>query len=232
MWTMTLWQQLNDKLAAAGIASVCRITGDITMVGISSNDIQNVLLPDGCYPMKVADFCDYTKSGSTPSRKNNAYWIDASVPWLKSGEVDNNVTVSTEELINKIAVSQTATKLLPRGTVLMAMYGVTAGKVGYLDIDSCTNQAICGMFCSNPDKAAFLYYSLLRDQEEISRLANGGAQNNLSKELIDNTFIVVPSIEIIEGSGLRALLDLTRSNYVEINLLEDARTALLSSLSR
>ncbi|NHM16632.1 restriction endonuclease subunit S [Eggerthellaceae bacterium zg-887] len=225
-------QQLNDKLAAAGVASVRRATGDITMIGMSLNDVHDVIMPVGCYPAKVADFCDYTKSGSTPSRKNNAYWVDASVPWLKSGEVDNNVTVSTEERINEVAVSQTATKLLPRGTVLMAMYGVTAGKVGYLDIDSCTNQAICGMFCSDPDKAAFLYYSLLRDQEEISRLANGGAQNNLSKELIDNTFIVVPETSVIVRAGFRALLDSTRANYGEITLLENVRSVLLSSLSR
>lgn len=199
---------------------------------MNASDVDNAILPNDRSAVRIRDYCNYTKSGSTPSRKNNEYWLGGTIPWLKSGEVDNNVSIFTEEYVTELAVAKTATKLLPRGTVLMAMYGVTAGKVGLLDIDACTNQAICGMYCNNPDRAAYLYFALLRDQDAISRLANGGAQNNLSKELIDNTYILVPDDNTLCHVGVKPILDLIRANYHEIAALESLKEALLGILGR
>ena len=66
----------------------------------------------------------------------------------------------------------------------MAMYGATASQVAYLDCDTTTNQACCNMLTSSFDEAAYLYFHCLYQQENIKRLANGGAQENLSQELI------------------------------------------------
>ena len=223
-------RRLNDKLAALGITQVDNLVQGLSLTGDSNTSSQDIDLPNGFVVQTVADFCEFTKSGSTPRRTEAAFWENGRIPWLKSGEVDNNVSVRTEEMITEEALSKSSTKLLPAGTVLMAMYGVTAGKVGFLSIEACTNQAICGMFCRDAASAAFLYFYLLRDQDKISRLANGGAQNNLSKELIDGTLLVVPSIEQIEASGLDAILDLISHNYREIDLLSQTREELLGSL--
>ena len=107
--------------------------------------MDRLTLPDDFEIQTVSEFCGETKSGSTPSRANNKYWEYGTIPWVKSGEVHNNITLQTEEYITPLGLSESSTKLLPKDTVLMAMYGVTAGEVGYLAIEATTNQAICGM---------------------------------------------------------------------------------------
>ena len=150
----------------------------------------------------VSEFCVETKSGSTPSRTNKEYWENGTIPWVKSGEVHNNITLQTEEYITPLGLTESSTKLLPKDTVLMAMYGVTAGEVGYLAIEATTNQAICGMICHSKAEAAYLYFSLIQNQAAISRLSNGGAQDNLSKNFIDNIKLVVPPSDFIEKMNL------------------------------
>ena len=76
--------------------------------------------------------------------------------------------------------------VLPKGTVLMSMYGVNAGDIGILKIEASTNQACCGMICKNAMQSAYLYYHLLHNQEYISSQSIGGAQENLSKNYIEN----------------------------------------------
>ena len=113
----------------------------------------------------------------------------------------------------------------------MAMYGVTAGEVGYLGIEATTNQAICGMICNSKYEAAYLYFSLIQSQVEISRLSNGGAQDNLSKNFIDNIKLVVPPIEYIKGLNLSAIIEQMTLNYKEIALLQELQAVSLSQIS-
>lgn len=169
--------------------------------------MDRLTLPDDFEIQTVSEFCGETKSGSTPSRANNKYWEYGTIPWVKSGEVHNNITLQTEEYITPLGLSESSTKLLPKDTVLMAMYGVTAGEVGYLAIEATTNQAICGMICNSKADAAYLYFSLIQSQAAISRLSNGGAQDNLSKNFIDNIKIVVPPSEFIEKLNLFAIIE-------------------------
>lgn len=113
----------------------------------------------------------------------------------------------------------------------MAMYGVTAGEVGYLAIEATTNQAICGMICNSKADAAYLYFLLIQSQAAISRLSNGGAQDNLSKNFIDNIKIVVPPSEFIEKLNLFAIIEQMTLNTKEIALLEELQSAALAQLS-
>lgn len=113
----------------------------------------------------------------------------------------------------------------------MAMYGVTAGEVGYLAIKATTNQAICGMICRSKDEAAYLYFSLIQSQDSISRLSNGGAQDNLSKNFIDNIKMVVPPSEFIEKMNLAAIIEQMSLNTKEIALLEELQSMELAQLS-
>lgn len=193
--------------------------------------MDRLTLPDDFEIQTVAEFCGETKSGSTPSRANNKYWEYGTIPWVKSGEVHNNITLQTEEYITPLGLSESSTKLLPKDTVLMAMYGVTAGEVGYLAIEATTNQAICGMICNSKADAAYLYFSLIQSQAAISRLSNGGAQDNLSKNFIDNIKIVVPPSEFIEKLNLFAIIEQMTLNTKEIALLEELQSAALAQLS-
>lgn len=145
-------------------------------------DVEN--LPEGWRMGTIGEFCKETKSGGTPNRSNPKYWDKHHYRWLKSGEVANNIIFDTEEYISREGLKGSSAKIIPSGTVVMAMYGATASQVTYLDCDTTTNQACCNMLTATFEEAAYLYFYCLYQQENIKRLANGGAQENLSQELI------------------------------------------------
>ena len=226
-----LKRKINDNLVAAGTASIQKNVGRGALINLTEAEMDKLTLPDDFEIQTVSEFCGETKSGSTPSRANNKYWENGTIPWVKSGEVHNNITLQTEEYITPLGLSESSTKLLPKDTVLMAMYGVTAGEVGYLAIEATTNQAICGMICNSKADAAYLYFSLIQSQAAISRLSNGGAQDNLSKNFIDNIKIVVPPSDFIEKLNLTAIVEQMTLNTKEIALLEELQSAALAQLS-
>lgn len=228
---IALKKQINDNLAAVGTASIQKNVGRGALINLTEAEMDRLTLPDDFEIQTVSEFCGETKSGSTPSRANNKYWEYGTIPWVKSGEIHNNITLQTEEYITPLGLSESSTKLLPKDTVLMAMYGVTAGEVGYLAIEATTNQAICGMICNSKADAAYLYFSLIQSQAAISRLSNGGAQDNLSKNFIDNIKIVVPPSEFIEKLNLSAIIEQMTLNTKEIALLEELQSAALAQLS-
>ena len=228
---IALKQKINDNLVAVGTASIQKNVGRGALINLTEPEMDRLTLPDDFEIQTVSEFCRETKSGSTPSRTNNEYWENGTISWVKSGEVHNNITLQTEEYITPLGLSESSTKLLPKDTVLMAMYGVTAGEVGYLAIEATTNQAICGMICNSKADAAYLYFSLIKSQAAISRLSNGGAQDNLSKNFIDNIKIVVPSSEFIEELNLAAIVEQMTLNTKEIALLEELQATALAQLS-
>jgi len=228
---IALKQQINDNLVDIGVSSIQKNIGRGALINLTEFEMDNIVLPEGFTIKTVAEFCDETKSGSTPSRTTNEYWENATIPWVKSGEVHNNITLQTEEYITEAGLAGSSTKLLPKDTVLMAMYGVTAGEVGYLGIEATTNQAICGMICNSKAEAAYLYFTLIQCQAEISRLSNGGAQDNLSKNFIDNIKLVVPPIEFIKRLNLSALIEQMTLNYREITLLQELQAVSLAQIS-
>lgn len=228
---IALKQKINDNLVAVGTASIQKNVGRGALINLTEAEMDSLIFPEDFKIKTVSEFCAETKSGSTPSRTNNEYWENGTISWVKSGEVHNNITLQTEEYITSLGLSESSTKLLPKDTVLMAMYGVTAGEVGYLAIEATTNQAICGMICRSKAEAAYLYFSLIQSQAAISRLSNGGAQDNLSKNFIDNIKIVVPPSEFIEKLNLAAIVEQMTLNTKGITLLEELQATVLAQLS-
>lgn len=228
---IALKQKINDNLVAVGTASIQKNVGRGALINLTEAEMDSLIFPEDFKIKTVSEFCAETKSGSTPSRTNNEYWENGTISWVKSGEVHNNITLQTEEYITSLGLSESSTKLLPKDTVLMAMYGVTAGEVGYLAIEATTNQAICGMICRSKAEAAYLYFSLIQSQAAINRLSNGGAQDNLSKNFIDNIKIVVPPSEFIEKLNLAAIVEQMTLNTKEITLLEELQATVLAQLS-
>ena len=225
-----LKQKINDNLVAVGMASIQKNVGRCALINLTEAEMDSLTLPDNFKVQTISEFCADTKSGSTPSRTNNEYWDNGTIPWIKSGEVHNNITLQTEEHITHLGLNESSTKLLPKDTVLMAMYGVTAGEVGYLAIEATTNQAICGMNCHSKADAAYLYFTLIQSQAAISRLSNGGAQDNLNKNFIDNIKIVVPPSGFIEKLNLATIIEQMTLNTKEMVLLEELQSTVLAQL--
>lgn len=133
-----------------------------------------------------------TTSGGTPSRSNKNYY-DGNILWVKSGELNDNYIIDTEEKITDEAIRNSSAKLFPVGTVLIAMYGATVGKTAILKHEATTNQAICGIMPNhNLFNNEFLRFQLVYRREEFLKQRYGGAQPNISQTIIKNFDIFLP----------------------------------------
>ena len=131
-------------------------------------------------------------SGATPSRTNKEYY-DGNIPWLKTGDLNDGIITNIPEKITELALEKTSVRLNPVGSVLIAMYGATIGKLGILNIPATTNQACCAclpILINNN----YLFYFLMSHKESFTKKAEGGAQPNISKEKIISTLFPLPPL--------------------------------------
>jgi len=125
----------------------------------------------------------FTTSGGTPSRRNKEFY-EGSIPWVKSGELDKGIIYDTEEHISEDAVKSSSAKIFPEGTLLIALYGATIGKLAFLGVEAATNQAICGIFKSQVIESKYLYNFLLNRRQKLISQGTGGAQPNISQTIL------------------------------------------------
>ena len=142
--------------------------------------------------MKLGEIGDW-QSGSTPSRSNKDYF-NGNILWLKTGDLKDNYIYEIPEKITEKALIETSLKVNPIGSVLIAMYGATIGKVGILTQPATTNQACCA--CSNFKGISnlYLFYLLIAYRDYFIQLGEGGAQPNISKIKITSTYIPLPPL--------------------------------------
>lgn len=154
-------------------------------------------IPEGWEVKKIKDVAK-TGSGGTPKSTEKAYYENGTIPWINSGELNNAFIVSTENFISELGMNSSSAKLFPANTILMAMYGATAGKTSIISFEATTNQAICAIM---PLKDEIFHYSkfVLDDMYQyLINLSTGSARDNLSQEKIKELNIVIPSDKIIK----------------------------------
>ncbi len=142
---------------------------------------------------KLGEVCK-TTSGGTPSKGHNEYYEGGTIPWLRSGEVNKMYIYDTELFITEEGLQNSSAKWFPENTVVVAMYGATVGQVGILKSKMTTNQAICGIFPNEYFIPTYLYHFLLSKKEEYLKLATGGAQPNISQNIVRDTLVCCPPI--------------------------------------
>lgn len=133
------------------------------------------------------------QSGGTPSRSNKSYY-GGNIPWLKTGDLNDGVITSIPESITEEAVASSSAKINPEGSILIAMYGATIGKLGILTFPATTNQACCACIEYFAITQYYLFYFLLSQRDMFISKGGGGAQPNISKEIIVNTAIPLPPL--------------------------------------
>ena len=133
------------------------------------------------------------QSGGTPSRSNKSYY-GGNIPWLKTGDLNDGLITDIPENITEEAVANSSAKLNPVGSVLIAMYGATIGKLGILTFPATTNQACCACIQYDAVIQDYLFYFLLSQKNEFIAKGGGGAQPNISKEIIVRTMIPIPPL--------------------------------------
>ena len=131
------------------------------------------------------------QAGGTPSRSNKSYY-GGNIPWLKTGDLNDGLITNIPESITEEAVANSSAKINPTGSVLIAMYGATIGKLGILTFPATTNQACCACVEYFAITQYYLFYFLLSHRDVFIAKGGGGAQPNISKEIIVNTAIPLP----------------------------------------
>lgn len=160
------------------------------------------------------------QSGGTPSRSNKTYY-GGNIPWLKTGDLNDGLISDIPESITEEAVANSSAKINPTGSVLIAMYGATIGKLGILTFPATTNQACCACIEFNAITQLYLFYFLLSQRNEFIAKGGGGAQPNISKEIIVNTFIPLPPLSeqqriVMEIEKWFALIDQIEQGKVDL----------------
>ena len=190
--------------------SDCNLSGERYLVAAQK-------LPS--FAMKKIGEIFTTSSGGTPLRSNSEFYVGGAIPWLKSGEVAQGYVYSAEEFITPNGLKNSSAKLFPKNTVLVAMYGATAGQVGLLKFEAATNQAVCGIFPSEQVVPEYLYSVLKSKRDYMISLSSGGAQPNISQKVVRDLEFPLPPLEVqrqivaeIEGyqkiiDGARQVLD-------------------------
>ena len=158
---------------------------------------------------KIYQLCDIS-SGGTPSRSRKEYY-GGDIPWIKTGELQNEVLTDTEEKLTLLGLNNSSAKLYPKGSLIVAMYGATIGKTAKLGVGATTNQACAVLFNidNNQIQTDYLWVYLQSQTDKLKSMAYGGAQPNINAGIVANYEIPIPPLaiqnEIVEHiSVLRA----------------------------
>ena len=188
-------------------------------------------IPDNWVWMTLGEVGTW-QSGGTPSRSNKTYY-GGNIPWLKTGDLNDGLISDIPESITEEAVANSSAKINPAGSVLIAMYGATIGKLGILTFPATTNQACCACIEFNAITQLYLFYFLLSQRNGFIAKGGGGAQPNISKEIIVNTFIPLPPLSeqqriVMEIEKWFALIDQVEQGKADLqNTIKQTKSKIL-----
>lgn len=137
-------------------------------------------------------------TGGTPSTSKAEYWENGNIPWLQSGCCQNCDVNQADKFISQSGYDNSSTQVMPVNTVMIALTGATAGKVGYLNIEACGNQSITGIFPCEELNPRFLFYFLISQRRKILVDCVGGAQAHISQGYVKKIKVPVYSKNIQE----------------------------------
>jgi len=174
-----------------------------------------------------------TSSGGTPKSTNEKYYQNGKIPWLKSGEIRKGRINFFKNYITEEGLKNSSAKLFPMSTILIAMYGVTAGQIGFLQKEAATNQAICGILPNSKYDSTYLYYFFLTQTDKLLKMGSGAAQPNISQEIIKDYDVFIPE-SIPEQTAIAAILTTADKEIEALEkkkaLVEQQKKFLLNNL--
>ena len=151
------------------------------------------------YPLRYIKEFAKCVAGATPSTSVDDYWIDGTIPWMSSGEVNYGHVFETEKKITQRGYDSCSTKLVPAHTVVIALagQGKTRGTAAIVEIELCTNQSICSIICDESMNADYLYTSLKMQYDRIRSMSNGdGGRGGLNLKIIEKIQVISPPIQL------------------------------------
>jgi type I restriction enzyme S subunit len=187
--------------------------------------------PEGWEERPIRENCSRVANGGTPKRDVAEYWNDGDIPWLSSGEVRQKLILETISCITSKGLQESSAKLVDSGSTVVALYGATAGQVSYLARQVTTNQAVCSL-TPKPGFRAYNFLKLASETETLLGMATGSAQQNLSKALVENFFVLVANSAIMNAfeKTVAPWLEKMIANEQESRTLAQTRDLLLPRL--
>ena len=188
-------------------------------------------IPQGWTAAKIKDVAQ-TYSGGTPTSTNSEYYDGGNIPWINSGELNNSIITSTTNYITEEGLKNSSAKLYPQDTILVALYGATAGKVSLLSFEACSNQAVCGVIPPNKIMTTYIRYYLFSLYEHFITLSSGSARDNISQDTIKNTILPIPQEKILKeySDAVAPIISMIIANQKEMENLTKQRDELLPIL--
>lgn len=192
-------------------------------------------VPEGWEVWKLSHGFKNTGSGTTPPSDNDA-WYDGDIPWVTTSELRETVITYTSKKVSQDALQAfSALKVFPAGSLAIAMYGATIGRLGMLGLPATTNQACCVMFGEHALKVHFMFYWFQAFRDQVILMASGGGQPNISQEKIRSVRVACPGLG--EQTAIATHLDretakidrLVEKVETAIERLQEYRTALITA---
>lgn len=175
-----------------------------------------------------------TGSGTTPPSDNDV-WYEGDIPWITTSELRESIIFDTTKKVSENALTTfSALKLFPEGSLVIAMYGATIGRLGILGVPATTNQACCVMYGERVLKARFMFLWFQAFREQVILLASGGGQPNISQDKIRSIRVACPPLpeQTVIADFLHRetgrINTLVAKKRRLIALLGEKRTALIS----
>ena len=190
-------------------------------------------IPDRWKVGKLRDITDAVLGG-TPSTQKNEYWDNGTIPWINSGKVNDFRVYEPTAYITTKALDESAVKLMPKGTVVIAITGATLGQVSRLEIESTANQSVIGLIPHKKFFSAYLFYWMLKNISSIINVATGGAQQHINKNDVNSFELIIPTDDCLKAyfEIANPILEKISGNCFQINTLSNLRDALLPKLMR
>jgi type I restriction enzyme S subunit len=162
-------------------------------------DTPDGLLPEGWSFSTIGSVCSVIRSGSTPSRKSELFWKDGVLDWYTTGELNDGFLLGSKEQISKIALDEARARKFPDGTVFLALYGATIGKLGIAISECSSNQAALGLVADGTRMKRWqLYHTLYAMRDWFISIGQGAAQQNISKEKVSDAKFPLPPQSLVD----------------------------------
>ena len=194
-----LLQKIAEEKAA--LIKEGKIKKDTTKAGASGRALAEITqeeipfeIPENWRWCRLGEIGDWG-AGATPDRGKSEYYKNGTIPWIKTGELNDGIVTTAEEYITELALEKCSLRMNKKNDVLIAMYGATIGKVAIAGFDLTTNQACCACTPFKGIYNYYLFYFLKANKPNFIKQSAGGAQPNISRTKIIDTLFPLPPIE-------------------------------------
>ena len=148
-------------------------------------------IPEGWEVLPINKLGGEVVLGGTPARNNPLYWVNGTIPWLKSGKMNELRVMDGTEFITDTGLRESATKMMPPKTVLIAITGAIL--ISFLEIDACANQSVVGIFSTKKCSPEYLHLYLCENISLLKSKMSGSAQQHINKLIVEDIPVLIPS---------------------------------------